>query len=284
MEIVCLQDGNSSAPAYCLPTPAGTLESYFELAKAIGPGHLVYGIQFADRLQNGKFNEFASLREMAAAMAPDLLAHHRDGPICLIGHSFGAFLAIELARQLVGHGRLVPLVAIIVGRGPLVSFTPLFRIKHFMRNVGPWALRVATRVLTDSRYRSIYRNNLKLQRPHKFVGTSWYESLPKDYQDYITRNDANVRNYRFEGAYRGKILLVRKRFLPELDSHPLRFGQLEDYGWGGATGASVDVVYTPDDPTDMLYRHDVVDIAIALRLALSECDRSLRIAKSKPLV
>jgi thioesterase domain-containing protein len=279
VEIVCLQDGNNGAPAYCLPTTAGTLESYYRLAKAIGPGHLIYGIQFADRLPSGKFRKFASLQEMAAAMAPDLLAHHRDGQICLIGHSFAGFLAIELAQQLVGHGRHVPLVAMIVGRGPSASFTPLFRMKNFIRNVGPWALRVATRAVADSNYRSMYRDKLKLERHHKFVDTNWYQSLPKDHQDYVTNNDANLRKYRFEGAYHGKILLVRKKFVPELDTHPLRFDQLEDYGWGAATGASVDVVYTPDDPTSMLYRHDVVDIANALRLALSECDRSLRIAK-----
>ena len=123
----------------------------------------------------------------------------------------------------------------------------------------------------------------KLPRQHKFVGTSWYESLPKEYQDYIVKNDANLRSYRFEGAYRGKVLLIRKKFLPELDTHPLRFDQLEDYGWGGATGASVDVVYTPDDPTFMP-SSAVVQVANALRLALSECDQSLGIATSKSSV
>lgn len=277
MEIVCFQNGNNSASAYCLPTTAGTLESYYRLAKAIGPGHLLYGIQFADRLQSGKFMEFASLQEMAAAMVPGLLTHHGDGPICLIGHSFAGFLAIELAQQLVSHGKHVPLVVMIVGRGPSSSFAGGFRINNFVRNVGPWALRVATRAVSNSHYRSMYRDKFKLTRNHKFTATSWYQSLPKDHQDYVTNNDANLRKYQFEGAYHGKILLIRKSFLPELDAHPLRVDHLEDYGWGEATGASVDIVCTPDDPTSMLYRHDVVDIANALRAALSECDRNVQI-------
>ena len=86
---------------------------YFELANAIGPGHLIYGIQFADRVQTGKFKEFSSLREMATAILPEFLAHHRDGPICLIGYSFAACLAIELAQHLIGLGKRVPLVVII---------------------------------------------------------------------------------------------------------------------------------------------------------------------------
>lgn len=280
MEIVCLQNGNNSTPAYCLPTTAGTLESYYELTKAIGPGHLLYGIQFADRLQSGKFMEFASLQEMAVAMLPGLLAHHGEGPICLIGHSFAGFLAIELAQQLVGCGKHVPLVVMIVGRGPSSSLTGRFRINNFIRNVGPWALRVATRAVSNSHYRSIYRDKFKLTREHKFTATSWYQSLPKDHQDYVTNNDANLRKYQFKGAYHGKILLIRKSFLPELDAHPLRFDHLKDYGWGDATGASVDVVCTSDDPTSMLYRHDVVDIANALRTALNECDRNRQIISS----
>jgi thioesterase domain-containing protein len=276
VEIVCLQNGNDGTPAYCLPTTAGTLESYYRLAKAIGPRHLLYGIQFADRLQSGKFMEFASLQEMAVAMIPGLLAHHGDGPFCLIGHSFGGFLAIELAQQLVSRGRHVPLVVMIVARGPSLSFVRLSRLNSFVRNVGPWALRVATRVVANAQYRSMYREKFKLTRPHKFAATSWYQSLPKDHQDYVTNNDANLRKYRFEGAYRGKILLIRKSFSPESDTHPLRFDHLKDYGWGDATGASVDIVCTPDDPTSMLYRNDVVDIANALRAVLSECDRGMK--------
>ena len=64
MEIVRLQDGHGSASAYCLPTSTGTIYVYFDLAKAIGPGHSIYGIQLADRTHTGKFKEFSSLQEM----------------------------------------------------------------------------------------------------------------------------------------------------------------------------------------------------------------------------
>ena len=286
MEIVCLQDGNSSTVAYCVPTVAGTVEEYFELAKTIGPGHLVYGIQFADRQQNGKFKKFASLQEMAAAMVPDLLAHHRDGPICLFGCSFSALLAMELAQQLVAHGRLVPLVMIIAVRGPSDSFTPFFRIKHFIKNVGPWALRVATRAVTDSNYRNaiihklnLHRKSVDVNRLHKFVGASWYENLPEDYQDYVTNNDANLRNYRFEGSYRGKILLFRARPLAGEYTHPLRISS-EDLGWGGATGATVDVRYFSDFYS-VLQHPEVIVIANALRQALNECDQTVSINRLK---
>jgi thioesterase domain-containing protein len=263
MDIVRLQDGDSRASAYCLPGATGAIGQFFELAKAIGPGHLIYGIQFADRLQTGKFKEFFSLREMAIAMLPEFLAHHRDGPICLIGFSFAACLAIELAQQLIGLGKSVPLVVIIDREPPSASFAPFLRMKHFIRYVGPWAIKVATKAVTDTNYRSLYFNKLVRR-------TSWYKDLPEDHQDYTKKNLAALRNYRFEGGYRNKILLFRG----DEGAHPLRCIQGKDYGWGRITGARVDVVYVPGDHRSMMQNPNVVHIANALRLALSECQLS----------
>jgi thioesterase domain-containing protein len=257
MEIVRLQDGDSGRSAYCVPASTGTIGTYFELVRAIGPGHLIYGIQFADRVQTGKFKEFSSLQEMATAMLPKFLTHHRDGPICLIGYSFAACLAIELAQQLIELGKPVPLVVIIDREPPSASFTPFLRIRHFMRYVGPWAIKVATRAVTDTNYRSLYYNKMV----HR---TSWYADLPEDHRDYTRRNLAALRNYRFEGAYRNKILLFRSA-----EHHPTRCIQGEDYGWGGITGANVDVVYIPADHRTMMQNPNVVHIANALRLALA---------------
>jgi thioesterase domain-containing protein len=262
VEIVRLQDGDSSASAYCLPTSTGAVHDYFELAKAIGPGHLIYGIQIADRVQNKKFKEFSSLREMVTAMLPEFLAHHRDGPICLIGYSFAAYLAIELAQQLIGLGKTVPLVVIIGGKPPSASFTPFLRMKHFIRYLGPWALNVATRAVTDTHYRFTYY--------HKMAGSSWYANLPEDLQDYIKKNIANSRNYLFEGVYRNKILLFRST----KDAHPLRGGPGEDFGWGDITGASVDVVHTAGYHHYMMQKPTVVHIANKLRPLLGDCELS----------
>jgi thioesterase domain-containing protein len=258
VEIVRLQDGDGSASVYCLPTSSGAIDLYFELVKTIGPGHLIYGIQFADRLQTGKFKEFSSLREMATAMLPEFLAHHLDGPICLIGYSFASYLAIELAQQLIGLSKTVPLVVIIDGKPPSASFTPFVRMKHFIRYVGPWMIKVATRAITDTDFRTLFY--------YKMVGSSWYAKLPEDRQHYIKKNHANAHSYRFEGVYRNKIILFRSAG----HGASLRCSPGEDYGWGGITGASVDVVYIPGDHLLMMRNPNVVHIANALRPVLSD--------------
>jgi len=230
VEIVRLQNGESIASAYCLPLSSGAIDRYFELAKAIGPGHLIYGIQIADRLQTGKFKEFSSLREMVTAIIPEFLAHHQDGPVCLIGYSFASYLAVELAQHLIGLGKTVPLVVIIDGRPPPASFTPFVRMKHFLRYVGPWTIKVASKALTDTNFRTLFY--------YKMAGSSWYAKMPEDLQDYIKANHVNAQDYCFEGVYRNKIVLFRSAH----HGASLRCGPGEDYGWGGITGASVEVV------------------------------------------
>jgi thioesterase domain-containing protein len=273
MEIVCLQNGNIGKPLYCLPTAAGSVGPYLALAQALGPDCLVYGIQCADtdRNQSGDFLKFQSLPEMAATIAAELRAQHRDdGPIGLVGYSFAAFLAIELAQQLIKDGKLVPLVVIIDKVPTWASFAPLFRVWHCAKHIWPWALRLATRIATDSRYRSSYRNALarESKRQHRFESESWFKRLPENHRNYVANNLNNSRNYRFSGKYSGKILVIRSG--PNAKSHFASYllAQIEDYGWGRITGASVNVVYIDSDHSSMMEHPDVVHVASALRSAL----------------
>lgn len=274
VDIVTLQDGNRSTTTYCLPTATGSVHSYFEMAKAMGPGHLVYGVQFADRVQIGSFKKFSSLRDMASAIAPGLLTHHRGGSVCLVGYSFGAFLAIELAQQLTQLGVTVPLVAIIDKTPPSASFGGLFRLRHFMSSLLPYALRLATKTVADTKLWLAYRHTIVrgLLGRNNFEREMWYLSLPRNHQDYVANNFANLRTYRFNGTYRGKILLCRLHPSAELDLHPLRFNQLDDYGWRRITGANVDVAYIPGDHGTMMQSRNVQHIATALYQALNDVE------------
>lgn len=269
VETVCLQKGNDNTPIYCMPTITGSVTRYLELAKIIGADRPVYGIQIADRAQTGQSATFASLRELAVSMAAKLLAHHRDRPICLIGYSFGGHLAIEVAQQLVEHGELVPLVGIIDTMPPLASFARAYRIYHFARNVGPWALTIATRI-TDAKQWVYFRNTIlrKLRRQHKIHIQDWYQTLPEDRKNIVNQNLAIGRRYRFAGQYPGTIFLFRQGQSAAEFNHLFRPHQLEDYGWRRITRANVHVVYICGDHASCMFQPDVVHLANELNLAL----------------
>lgn len=271
MQIIRLQEGNDAARVYCLPTATGSIHSYSELANAVGPGYSIYGVQLTERDANGKYREYASLPEMAAAIVPGLLAHHRDAPICLIGYSFAACLAIELAQQLIALGKFVPLLAIIDKSPPASSLAPLLRLKHFVRHAAPFVLRLLRSSLSDATQRRSYRDAIvyRVRGKHFIENADWYHSLTDERRAYVTKNIANLRSYRFKGTYPGNIILFRLPPAPGHDIHPLRFHQLADYGWSEATRTNVDVVHAPGDHGSIMAQPDVALIADALRRALS---------------
>jgi len=277
VKIVCLHKGNDHTPLYCMPNIAGSVSCYTELAKMLGGYRPVYGIQIADQAQTGKLGTFASLEEMAASMAAKLLMHHRDGPIYLIGYSFGGYLAIEVARQLVGLGKLVPFVGMIdTIPGPACLSLP-YRIYHFARNVGPWALnfvpwalKVTTREITHARHWVNFRNIIlrKLGGQHKMQPHDWYKNLPEGRKNIVAQNLVHARKYRFEGIYRDTIFLFRQRPSAPTFDRLFRPHQLDDYGWRRVTRANIEVVYIPGGHESCMFQPDVVHFANKLSLAL----------------
>ena len=270
MEIVCLQKENDNTPLYCMPTVAGSVSSYRELAKILGADRPVYGIRAADRAQTGKFEAFESVQAMAASIATKLMVHRPDGPICLIGYSFGAYLALEVARQLVGQNKLVPFVGIIDAMPPRLCFTRADRIYFFARNVGPWALAFVTKIMADPKHWSNYLNSVlgKVRRQHHLLGQDWYHGLPEYRQIVVKQTIVNVRKYRCEGIYRGTIFLFRQRQSTGPSNHLFRPHRLEDYGWRRITRANVRVVYILGAHGSCMDQPDVSSIANELRLLL----------------
>jgi thioesterase domain-containing protein len=270
VEIVCLQKENDKAPLYCMPTLAGSISSYVELAKILGADRPVYGIRLAKRAQTGTFEAFESVQAMAASIATKLMAHRRDGPICLIGYSSGAFLAVEVARQLVGQNKLVPFVGIIDRTPPQLCFTAPERMFFFVRNVGPWASAFVTKIITDPKHWSNCRNSIlvKLRRQHRLHHHDWYQGLPEDRKTVVNQNIANGRKYRFEGIYRGTIFLFRQRQTTGPSHHLFRPHRLEDYGWRRITRANVRVVYILGTHGSCMGQPDVSSIAYELRQVL----------------
>jgi hypothetical protein len=206
MDIICLQNGTKRTSAFLMPTVAGSVTSYFELAKALGPGHGVYGIQCAERDQAGKFRKFASLQGMASEIGEELAARHAGIPICLIGYSFGAALALEVAQQLVQRGNVVPLVAMI-DRMPQLQSAGL-PLMHTANNLVMRGFKVACRIATEPKTWGNYCHSVlqMIRRRHPFEGATWFIALTQEHQDYVRNNLANLKKYRFAGEYSGKIL------------------------------------------------------------------------------
>jgi thioesterase domain-containing protein len=110
----------------------GGRASFFELAKHIGTGNPVYGIQA--RGVDGLQEPFDSIEEMAAFYLDELSQLQSQGPYMLIGYSFGGLVALEMAQRLKASGKKVSLLTFI-DTYPDVRYFPLReRLSLFARN------------------------------------------------------------------------------------------------------------------------------------------------------
>src|SRR5699024_10738084 len=77
--------------------------TYYALAKRLDIDQPVYGLQ-AKGL-NGIDEPITSLKEMAAHYISEIIKHNPSGPYYIGGHSFGGYVAFEMAKQLKEMGK-----------------------------------------------------------------------------------------------------------------------------------------------------------------------------------
>jgi thioesterase domain-containing protein len=186
-------------------------------------------------------------------------------------------LAIEVAQQLVAHGRLVPFVGMIDATPGPASLSMAERIQNLARRVGPWArnffpwaLRVTTREIAEARhwvnFRKIVLKTIRGQ--HQWHAYDWYQNLPEGRQLMVRQNLVLSRKHRFEGIDSGAIFLFRRSPSAVAFERLFRPDDLDDYGWRGVLGANVHVVHIPGGHGTCLSAPNVTSLANQLNLAL----------------
>ncbi|MFF8771916.1 amino acid adenylation domain-containing protein [Kitasatospora sp. NPDC015120] len=106
-----LRAGDGRAPLFCVHPAAGISWVYSGLLRHLDPGRPVYGLQ-ARGLRGGSP---AAVAEIAADYVREIRSVRPRGPYHLLGWSFGAVVAQEMAVQLQTAGQEVALLALLDG-------------------------------------------------------------------------------------------------------------------------------------------------------------------------
>ncbi len=114
--LVTFVEGGDGAPVFLFHHPSGTVLAYEPLARRIGVGRAVFGIQA--RGIDGGDRPVKSMEEMAEEYANRIERANPVGSCVLAGHSLGGLLAWETARVLRQRGRHVALLALFDSRVP----------------------------------------------------------------------------------------------------------------------------------------------------------------------
>lgn len=109
--LLLLRSGKKDLPVFIVPGSTGVSDSYEELAASIKTEYQVYGIQM-----QGAFPQedpLKDLEKLAAKHIEWIREVQPKGPYRIIGHSFGGYVAYEMARQLELDGEELALLSII---------------------------------------------------------------------------------------------------------------------------------------------------------------------------
>jgi amino acid adenylation domain-containing protein len=110
--LLLLRSGDSSKGiVFILPGAGGVCERYQELASLIKTDDQVYGIQMMGAFKGEK--PLQTLEEIAAQNIRWLKLAQPGGPYKLIGHSFGSYVAYEMARQLEIEGERIDFISLM---------------------------------------------------------------------------------------------------------------------------------------------------------------------------
>ncbi|MDB4951668.1 MAG: amino acid adenylation protein [Gemmatimonadetes bacterium] len=109
--LVPIRASGSRPPLFCVHGMGGEVLSYVDLASCLGSDQPFYGLQAPS--WQGDDDAEASLEEIAASYLDAVRRVQPEGPYRLAGYSFGGFVALEMAQQLLAAGEQVALLGIL---------------------------------------------------------------------------------------------------------------------------------------------------------------------------
>lgn len=112
-----IRNGQPKAPsAVCVPGAGGSVASFVELSKHLNQNLTIYGLQH--RGMDGLLLPYHSISAASDSYFRAIETACLNDPFYLIGHSYGGWVAFELAHKLLASGRKVESLTIIDSKPP----------------------------------------------------------------------------------------------------------------------------------------------------------------------
>ena len=258
--LVTIQEGSPDTPPLAIVHGAGGEVCFtYDLARTLGPGQRVVAFQSVGLY--GERSPLATVEEMARVYLEEWRGSE-DRLHALGGHSMGAVVAFEMARQLEAEGIELPILVMMDQAAPVDDEDP-------EESAATDVLYDAMRGLDAPSFEEFV--SLTRQEQVECILDRWKRGhvVPKDSDvEYVSRflttiqnNIQAVRDYR-PGPYSGRVLILRAR-------GSAREGEPLDLGWSEHLSRQPDVVIVPGTHEDMLREPHVREVAAVVREALT---------------
>ncbi|MCC6176232.1 MAG: hypothetical protein IT305_13075 [Chloroflexi bacterium] len=245
--IIAFNPRGALPPLFCAHGPFEYVLYYRHLAQDLGADRPMYvlrwGLQSADQL------EFETVEELAAAYIATMRTIQPEGPYYLLGHSFGGYVAYEMARQLTAARQSVRFLGLLdTGVGEV----------HHGRGLRMWAERVHRWAylfwrLTPHERRAQVKERLRRTFTPRAVDTS-------------AGIAAAILGGRYRpGPYPGRVTMFWADYVPRpLGGHP----DTRD-AWAQLAGGGLEVYPVPGDHVLIVTEPRVHRLGTSLRDALT---------------
>ncbi|NEO74192.1 non-ribosomal peptide synthetase, partial [Moorena sp. SIO3H5] len=121
--LVGIKTSGNQPPLFCIHPVGGNILCYADLARHLDQDYPVYGLQSLGL--DGQQQPLTSVEEMAYHYIEAIKPIQTQGPLHLIGWSFGGVIAYEMAQQLQAKNTPVALLALIDSYAPTLIRKPL---------------------------------------------------------------------------------------------------------------------------------------------------------------
>jgi aspartate racemase len=265
--LVEIQPGGSKRPIFCMPGGGGNVIYLYHLARHLGSDQPFYGLQA--RGLDGEHKPHTQVEDIAAYNIEAMQSVQPQGPYLLAGHSFGSYVAFEMAAQLLEQGQEVALLAILDTQAPVPGDIPIevdLDDAEYLSRIAISIERFFGKSLSVS-YEELQsldpdeRLNYLLERL-KMINFFPPEAKPSQIRGFLQVAKANDQAYYVpKGVYRNRITLFRASE---------EFRDAPAMGWDKFSSESVETHDVPGDHVTMVTEPHVQVLAKKLRACLDK--------------
>jgi thioesterase domain-containing protein len=263
--LIPLRTAGSKTPLFCVHGGGGHVLAYQDLARALPDDQPVYGLS-APELDGAQRS--MTVEELAAVYNREIRGVQPHGPYRLCGYSFGGFVALEMAAQLIAEGEEVPILVMLdTGNSGYYRHLPLAdwlqfwttrvidRVKRYYRRLADRRVDVAV----SSAFYFVRKNvQLRLWKIVQRVFRVANRPMPKHMRDNVTMFKTLARSYDPRPIPAQVILFRAKERDPEYSHNKF-------LGWELIASKGVVVHYVPGDHLSFMRRPHVSEVAEQLR-------------------
>jgi amino acid adenylation domain-containing protein len=246
--LVSIQPHGKQSPFFCVHPIGGNVLSYRTLAEALGKERPFYGLQA--RGLDGEQMPLTSIDAIAASYLEEIRLIQPHGPYFLGGHSFGGFVAFEMAQQLYRQGETVGVLALFDCLGPNSYDKYPFAqwLSIHLHNLAQLSAREKFAYFSE-RIEYLLQSKIPWCWQEKYFKSIEFMLSPE--QRLISR----IENIHFQAkqkytptVYPGKLTLFRAQ-IRQANSYFDPYG-----GWGGLALGGIDFYEVPGDHHSLLFK------------------------------